>query len=435
MMQGDSNPFDYFEDPQEEGGVGAHWVARPLRRPDDRFDLTLLARSPSWRHDAEALDALTRLEREPWVANLALREDGARLRLDDGWMRRVGVTLEHGEGAERLVQFGNGERYTVQFCDGDPARPLDVEQLRNVALGNALAAALLQAGADVERRSLVFDGERELSRAGRGQLLAARHATLARLGVEFDRTFFESELLAADEKPSARAIELDEAISASHACAAAYWMAAPALAGRTSVHVHEGRAARASTTQKARGRHPNHELVCGPVATETRASGAGADEALGVDELVDWLEEELETDPRGEQVLARLGGADGVAAQVLLGYFLPRPSTQRVQLFAEKLLRTRESPGWDLARARAQANGADSGASDVEQPDYRFAVVQSELYSHYLRLVVERLDPTPLARYLVELARWDLQANRSEAVRRVSRTALELGAHGLGLTA
>jgi hypothetical protein len=69
----------------------------------------------------------------------------------------------------------------------------------------------------------------------------------------------------------------------------------------------------------------------------------------------------------------------------------------------------------------------------ARDPDYRFAVVQSELHRRHLRIAVERLDPGPLARYVVHFARWYLERDRSEPVQRVVHTLLARGARGLGL--
>jgi len=101
-----------------------------------------------------------------------------------------------------------------------------------------------------------------------------------------------------------------------------------------------------------------------------------------------------------------------------------------------KLLSEEESLGWDLARARShRSSGAVGGGRPVEDRDYRFAVVQSELYRRYLRLTVERLDVRPLAHYLKHLARWYLERDRSEPVEHVVHTLLERSARGLGLEA
>ena len=73
--------------------------------------------------------------------------------------------------------------------------------------------------------------------------------------------------------------------------------------------------------------------------------------------------------------------------------------------------------------------------SPAGEPDYRFAVIQSELYRRYLRLAVQRLDVRPLAHYLKHLSLWYLEQDRSSHVERVVHTLLDRGAHGLGLEA
>jgi hypothetical protein len=123
-----------------------------------------------------------------------------------------------------------------------------------------------------------------------------------------------------------------------------------------------------------------------------------------------------------------------VAAQLALGYFLPHPVTPDIDFEPAKLLSAEESLGWDLARARVQPSDAHSrGGRPADDPDYRFAVVQSELYRRHLRLAVERLDVRPLAHYLKHLAHWYLERERGEHVKRVVDTLLERSARGLGL--
>jgi hypothetical protein len=441
-MAAAENPFDYFEYPQAESGAGAHWAARAPRRPSDRFDLKLLPRSPTWRDEKRSLDALAQIEREPWVARARSVDDGVELRLDDSWIETVGAGLQEGDGAERrLADLARGQRFSVQFCDTGVNEALDVGHLRNLALGNALAAALVQAGADVERRCLICDVE--LGARDHGGL-PGRRATLQRLAIAFDRVLFDSEFLGDAAKLAVPTRALGAGSPTTSLCDIAYWLAAPKLDGTTSVHVCDAQAAPQAATRREliprlldgdRDRvHPTHEIFHGAVSVGDLQSASSETGALTIDELADWLEGEIEANPRGQQVLTELGSAETVAAHVALGYFLLHPARQRVDLFAEKLLRTRESPGWDLACARARGRCAGvSNGEPARDPDYRFAVVQSELHRRQLRLAVQRLDPGPLARHVVQFARWHLQSERSEAVERVARTALERGARGLGL--
>ena len=87
------------------------------------------------------------------------------------------------------------------------------------------------------------------------------------------------------------------------------------------------------------------------------------------------------------------------------------------------------------ARAQHAVPGGASTGLPAEDPDYRFAVVQSELYRCHLRLAVERFDVTPLALHLRHLARWQLEGAHSGHVERVVHTLLDRSARALGLEA
>jgi hypothetical protein len=69
----------------------------------------------------------------------------------------------------------------------------------------------------------------------------------------------------------------------------------------------------------------------------------------------------------------------------------------------------------------------------ADDPEYRFAVIQSELYRQHLRLAVQRLDVSPLALHLKHLAHWSMERDRGEHVQRVVQTLLDRSARGLGL--
>ncbi len=553
-----ANLFDYFEDVPERNGTPAPWAARAPRRPRERYDLKLVPRAPAWREDADSLGALARIEREPWVNAVMRDRDGVHLRLDDGWIETAGAALEAGGSAEAtLSDLAHGQRFSVQFWDANATKALHVGHLRNLAIGNALAAALTQAGGQVERRSLISDAGRSMGEAMAGVMNSGRHArswpegdeksdhfvgvcyadyvaagesfagaeiehpedsltreltlrgdaadellkrvlcgerealelwyktrawvisgqrkTLARLGIAFDRVFFESDFLSEaaeltasglrdgslrrredgvvvyatgledfEEFPLVRA----DGLPTQHMRALAYWMAAPELGQMTSMqvcgtewvsHVTCRRKLMDELIPGANGSpggpqiHPTHDIFNGMVARQKRAV-ASSEGALLIDELTEWVDAQIDADPGRLQLRRGHPHPERVAAEIALGYFLPYPVAPRIDFEPAMLLREDESLGWDLVRAQAHHGvAASNGARPVEDPDYRFAVVQSELYRRYLRLAVQRLDVRPLAHYLRHLARWHLEHERGEHVERVVQTLLDRSARGLGL--
>jgi arginyl-tRNA synthetase len=545
-----TNLFDYFEDaPTPERPP---WAARTPRRPHERFDLLLVPRSPAWSEEAEALRAIERIEGEPWVQTLVREQHGVRLRLADSWVESAGAALEAGgDAGATLADLAQGRRFSVQFWDANATKALHVGHLRNLAIGNALAAALTQAGGQVERRSLISDagrsmgeamagvmqsgrqadawsdGEeksdhfvgdcyadyvascgsfagreleypedsltRELSLRGdaadellkrvlhgerealklwyktRAWVIAGQRKTLARLGIVFDRVFFESDFLAEaaeltmagvrdgrlqqredgtviyttgledlEEFPLVRA----DGLPTQHMRALAYWMTAPELEQMTSMqvcgtewvsHVTCRRKLMGELMPAGNGSmHPTHDVFHGMVANQKRAI-ASSEGALLIDDLTEWVEEQIEADRRVRAVRNSHPSPERVAAQITLGYFLPYPVTPRIDFDPPRLLRESESLGWDLVRARAHRGRGVTAGRPTEDPDYRFAVVQSELYRRHLRLAVERLDVVSLALYLRHLARWYLEGERGSHVERVVHTLLDRSARGLGL--
>ena len=55
------------------------------------------------------------------------------------------------------------------------------------------------------------------------------------------------------------------------------------------------------------------------------------------------------------------------------------------------------------------------------------------MYRRHLMQAVERLDVSPLARYVAHLSRWYLEADREPHVQEATQAALAQGARGLGL--
>ncbi len=548
------NLFDYFEDLRAQGETPAPWTARAPRRPQNAYDLQLVPRSPQWQSDADSLEALKQIEAESWVDEVIRDADVVRLRIADSWIEKTGAALETGGGSEApLSDLAQGQRISVQFWDANATKALHVGHLRNLAIGNALAAALAQAGAQVERRSRISDMGRAMGEAmagvmqsGRGAegwadggrksdhfvgdcyadyvaaagvvavsdmpdqaedslarevhvqddaadglikrvlhgdrdalelwyktrtwVIAGQRKTLARLGIAFDRVLFESDFLREtvelaetglrngtlrrradgvvvyatglkelEEMPLVRA----DGLSTQHMRSLTYALTAPELDDVTSLQVTgtEWVSHLASIRKLAQelrpglngGFHPNRSVFHGMVSSQKRAVTSSAGAQL-IDELTDWIDAEIDADPTRLEVRRAHPFPEHLAAQVALGYFLPEPATPDIDFEPDKLL-SEKSLGWDVARAQARRGTSMStpAGKPAEDPAYRFAVVQSELYRRHLRLTVERFDLRPLALYLRHLARWHLEGDRGEHVERVVQTLLDRSARGLGL--
>jgi arginyl-tRNA synthetase len=547
------NIFDQLKSTTAREDAGAPWAARAPRRPR-RFDLKLVPRTTYWQDDPDALSVLERIEAEPWVSETKRERDGVEVRLSDAWIESIGSGLEAGGSAEAsLGDLAPGRRFSVQFWDANATKALHVGHLRNLAIGNAIASALTQAGGQVERRSLISDAGRSMGEAMAGVMASGRHAgawgdgdeksdhfvgvcyadyvaastaitggerelpedsqtreltvrhddadellrqvligdrdtlelwyktrawviagqrkTLARLGVAFDRVFFESDFLADAADLSAAGLRegrfkrredgvvvyptgLDgfdefplvrpDGVTTQHMRALAYWMAAPDLDDVTSMqicgsewvgHVTCRRKLMDELLPNGNGSlHPTHDIFNAMVARQKRAL-ASSEGALLIDELVDWVDEQLDADPDMLELRQHHPTPERMAPQIALGYFLPYPVARPMDFDQQKLLRDKQSVGWDLVRARARmsSRGGAEGGRPADDPEYRFAVVQSELYRQHLRLAVERLDVGPLALYLKHLARWSMERDRGEHVDRVVQTLLDRSARGLGL--
>jgi hypothetical protein len=365
----------------------------------------------------------------------------------------------------------------------------------------------------------------------RAWVIAGQRKTLARLGVAFDRVFFESDFLADAAKLTAAGLrdgrlrrredgvviyatglkDFEEfplvradGVPTQHMRSLAYWMAAPELEDMISMQVcgtewvshvtcrrklmsellpgngglgggseagegaepngggwqyagsgPGGRSApnggSGPTGQGGRARmHPTLDIFNGMVSRQKRAL-ASSEGALLIDDLIEALDKQIDASPAGRAVRHDHPFPERLASEIALGYFVSYPVAPPIDFEPSQLLDDGESLGWDIVRARARhsdiaTNGGRPKPGDArlrraspfrpaEDPDYRFAVVQAELYRRYLRLAVQRYDVGPLALYLKHLARWYMERPRGEHVERVVQTLLDRGARGLGMEA
>jgi arginyl-tRNA synthetase len=557
-MADSDNLFDLFDRVATGDGERPLWAARAPYQPHERYDLMLVPRVKGWQEDPAAIEALERLEREPCVEVIDRDDKQVWVRLADNWVEGTGKALvTGGNGNAPHADLAAGRTFALNFWDANSTKALHIGHLRNLALGNALGAALTEAGGRVERRSIICDVGRSMGEAMAGVVASGRHdsslpengqksdhfvgacyaeyvksgpsltgrerddnpasslsrevdvhhdsadellqrvldgdqeaielwsrtrawvisgqrKTLARLGISFDRVFFESDFLPEvvelsnlglehgmlQRRPDGAVIyltdreELEEmpllradGLPTQHMRALAYWMAAPGLEGTTSIqvcglewvaHVTCRRQLMDRMMEKGAGadiNHPAHDVFHGMVSKQSESVSSSKKNALLIDELAEWIDAALDEEEERVGVRERHPLAEAIVPQVALGYFLMHTNTKPLDFEPEKLLRAEQSLGWDLARARAH-NGNGSGAAAAEpasDPDYRFAVVQSEMYRRHLMQAVERLDVSPLAKYVAHLSRWYLEDDREPHVQAATQAALAQGARGLGL--
>jgi arginyl-tRNA synthetase len=551
----DANLFDFFDEIATGPEGRPLWAARAPYQPHERYDLMLVPRVREWQEDADALAALDRIEADPVVAQLDREGKQVWVRLADDWVETTGKALVAGEAADHS-DLATGQTFALNFWDANSTKALHIGHLRNLALGNALGAALTAAGGKVERRSIICDVGRSMGEAMAGVVRSGKHTqssldagvksdhfvgacyaeyvkegpilngrddnpatsltreldvhhdsadellqrvldgdqaaielwsktrawvisgqrkTLARLGIAFDRVFFESDFLPEvaelsnlglehgmlQRRPDGAIIyltdreELEEmpllradGLPTQHMRALAYWMSAPGLEGTTSIqvcglewvaHVTCRRQLMDEMMAKGAGaeiNHPRHDIFHGMVSKQSESVSSSKKNALLIDELAEWIDDAIEAEPERTGVRERHPSAEHIVPQVALGYFLMHTNTKPLDFEPAKLLREEQSLGWDLARARAH-NGAEVPAAGgpAEDPEYRFAVVQSEMYRRHLEQAVERLDVSPMARWVAHLSRWYLEEDRNERVQEAIQAALGQGAIGLGLEA
>jgi arginyl-tRNA synthetase len=332
----------------------------------------------------------------------------------------------------------------------------------------------------------VLDGDQqaiELWSKTRAWVISGQRKTLARLGVSFDKVIFESDFLpevaeltnlglgegtltkrygddmvmyeTSREELEEMPLVRSDGLPTQHMRALAYWSAAPELDDCVSLQVCGNEWVSHVTCRRqlidalgvsngnGNGSHkgggpPTHDIFHGMVARDRQSISSSKKGALLIDELVEWVDEELGRHPGGEEVRAKHPAPDRIPAQVALGYFLLQPTTKQVDFTPEKLLRAdKESLGWDLARAQAHRGGSVqlAGGRPADDPAYRFAVVQAEMYRRHLRSATESFDSIQLARYLSHFSRWYCQEERSPEVERVVQSVIDKGARGLGLGA
>lgn len=169
------NLFDSIDGTVTTGDGAAPWAARSPFRPEADRDLMLVPRVRDWTAHAGAREALDRIAADPAVAAVHEHAGGVDVRLADDWVAARGEALESGAPDPKAnADLAAGERYAVYFWGANTTKALHVGHLRNLALGNAIAAGLRIGGARVENRSLICDVGRSMGEAMAGVVASGR---------------------------------------------------------------------------------------------------------------------------------------------------------------------------------------------------------------------------------------------------------------------
>jgi arginyl-tRNA synthetase len=180
---------------------------------------------------------------------------------------------------------------------------------------------------------------------------------------------------------------------------------------------------------------PTHNVLHGMVSTELGVASSSEGNVVLVDDLLDDL--------AGSSAVANLAiegrrncEAEDLAVLIALGFFLDRPVSKSLKLTQGSMLDEQTSTGLLLARAWTKAWDPDADGEPDPRPDdpvYRFAVVQSQVYRQLLLLGLEQIDMLALIRFLARLSEWYVAQPPDPSTARIMRSLLGKGLGSLGL--
>jgi len=305
---------------------------------------------------------------------------------------------------------------------------------------------------------------RELWQTVRDWAVSGQNETLARLGVRFERTIFDSQYIPRIE-PLVRLALAQGVISGSPQGPLEFQTEATVraclpLIGRDGFPTRDLRALtiwrslmiemtdvtlirltseerRDNLDQILRGLAPGATVyptaVLHAEVLTDRDDGPGGESTLLIDDLLDMLtaHERL----RAVAIEARPScAAQDLAAMVLMGMCLDHPQYEPLPITAERVL-DESNTGWTLARAWAKAWDFANDAGPLPLPDeehHRSLVAQSQLRP-LLGRSVKSLDVRELVRVLARIGAWYLDTDADPAVGRIMRALLCSGLGALGL--
>jgi hypothetical protein len=420
-----------------------------------------------------------------------------------------------------------GVPYIVDFCDPSPTTPLHAGYLRNIALGHALASTLEYAGAHVARQTQIADAGRDMGEAiagyiryandsdpaaageksdhfvGRLHLLYTRdpqaggelvdsllarlaegevatrtlwqtvrdwavsgqNETLARLGVHFERTIFDSQygprieplvrlalaqgviggsprgpLEFVTDTRERRRLPLigGDGFPTRDLRALTVWRSLMIeMTGVTLIRL-TSEERRDNLEAILRGLAPGAQayptaVLHAEVVTD-RDDGPGGESTLLIDDLLDLLigSEELSALAIDERPSC---ATQDLAAMVLMGMCLEQPLYEPLAITPARVLDGGANAGWTFARAwmKAWDHTNDSGPLPLPEEERRRSLAARSQLRPFVEHAVSSLDVLRLVRFLTRIATWYLDADADPAAGRVMRSLLSSGLTCLGL--
>jgi arginyl-tRNA synthetase len=381
--------------------------------------------------------------------------------------------LRYGDGATPASAGEKSDRFVGRLY----ARYVqEIEDAANVDPGDVPVAHDLDERDDLARELMLRweAGDEEalaLWRTVRDWAVEGQDATLARLGVRFERPIYDSDsgpeiapLVASalergivqhgerggivyetghEEYPRLPLTRTD-GLPTQNLRVVAIWSSLMREApGVTLIHFSgdEWRTHRLHVEELLRKLHPGKEIyptrypMHGMVSVAGRVMSSSSGGALLIDDLLDELLASAELHDAIPAGCERCR-PDQLAAIALLGLCLDRPMAKPLVVDPDRLLDAKANAGWLLARAWARAwDPADDGPPDPtpEEADYRYLVMRAQFYRRLLADTVDRSDVHTLVRYLAHLSAWYLGARRDPRITRAMRSVLDTGLTALGL--
>lgn len=186
---------------------------------------------------------------------------------------------------------------------------------------------------------------------------------------------------------------------------------------------------------------PNVDVVHGMIVATEGGGGGEMSSSTGdvvlVDDLLDELassEALLELEIPGRAACS----AEDLAVMAALAYCLNRPLGKTMVLNAEKILDPKASAGMLIARAWSKAwQPASDGAPEprADENAYRFAVMHCQFQPDVLAHGLSQHDMMAVLRSVTRMAKWYCETDCSPSVDRVMRSLLVRGLRALGVQA